>query len=182
MQDSNHLLDNPEALRKELESKGFLLIRGVHDREQVLAARLKVLRHLDELGGKLDPSHPAEEGVLLRQCGATCVPFMEGENDLTKSDEVTAVLTGPRIKAFFRKLFGGEPLTFDYKWCVDHELHLHTLVAEAAPRDACHPSNARCFVKFETRTHTRTHACMHTRTHARTHASTTPSHCLHVTV
>ena len=145
MQDSNHLLNDPDALRKELETKGFLLIRDVHDREQVLAARLKVrgyapitlafgtltyllvsvyttprnisllitrsknglaacisqvrpawrshthvraffnhgllrrskvLRHLDELGGKLDPSHPAEEGVLLRQCGATCVPFM----------------------------------------------------------------------------------------------------------
>jgi hypothetical protein len=40
----------------------------------------------------------------------------EGETDLTRSDEVAQVLTGPRIKTFFRKLFGGESLTFDYKW------------------------------------------------------------------
>lgn len=96
--------------------------------------------------------------------------MQEGENGLTKSDEVTAVLTGPRIKAFFRKLFGGEPLTFDYKWCVAHELHLHTSVAQAAPRDVHHQSNVCCFVQFETRTH------------KRTHASTTPSHLLHATV
>lgn len=42
MEDSNHLLGDPEALRNEFEKKGFLLIRGVHDRDQVLAARMKV--------------------------------------------------------------------------------------------------------------------------------------------
>lgn len=76
MKDSNHLLGDPEALRAELQSQGFLLIRGVHDRDEVLAARNRVLQHLAGLGGRLDPSRPVEEGVLLRQCGATCVPFM----------------------------------------------------------------------------------------------------------
>lgn len=76
MQDANHLLGDPEALRAELQSQGFLLLRGVHDRQQVLTARSKVLEHLAQAGGKLDPDWPVEQGVLLRQCGASCVPFM----------------------------------------------------------------------------------------------------------
>lgn len=37
-------------------------------------------------------------------------------NDITLSDEVSRVLTGPRITGFFRRLFGTETLTFNYKW------------------------------------------------------------------
>ena len=36
MDDANHLLGDPAALMTELNEKGYLLIRGLHDRAEVL--------------------------------------------------------------------------------------------------------------------------------------------------
>eukprot|EP00040_Diaphanoeca_grandis_P026257 m.146879 g.146879 ORF g.146879 m.146879 type:complete len:364 (-) comp30505_c0_seq1:372-1463(-) len=116
LSDSNHLLDDPVALAAELKEKGYLLIRQLHDRDEVLDARLAVLKHIGQLGEKLDPAHNWEEGVLLQRCGQGCVPFMEGRNDISHSAAVSKVLEGERPKGFFSKLFGGECATFDYKW------------------------------------------------------------------
>ena len=57
----------------------YLFIRGLHDREDVLSARLAVLKHIDKVkSGALDiSSHKLHEGVLESRCGAGCVPFME---------------------------------------------------------------------------------------------------------
>ena len=56
----------------------YLFLRGFHDREEVLQARLAVLKYVQESGdGKLDENHPWQEGVLDERCGRGCIPFME---------------------------------------------------------------------------------------------------------
>ena len=56
----------------------YLYIKGLHDREVVLDARLAVLEYVDSTGkGKLHPDFPLEHGVLDKRCGRGCVPFME---------------------------------------------------------------------------------------------------------
>lgn len=56
----------------------YLFIQGLHDRDEVLQARLAVLRHISETGSdRLDPRHRVEEGVLHARCGLGCIPFME---------------------------------------------------------------------------------------------------------
>ena len=99
----------------------YLFIRGLHDRDEVLEARRAVLKYLHDLGDKLDESRPWEEGLLLRDCGATCVPFMEGSDPLanhspSQSAAVMKVIEGPRPKKFFSDFFGEPCLTFNYKW------------------------------------------------------------------
>ncbi len=42
LRDSSALLGDAAALRAELAAAGFLFVRGLHDRAQVLAARLQV--------------------------------------------------------------------------------------------------------------------------------------------
>ena len=116
MKDSSHLIGDPVKLHATLQEQGYLLIRGLHDREEVLRARLKVLEHLSQLGGKLDESKPIEDGVLLSRCGKSCVPFMEGITPLTSSKEVSAILNGARPKKFFDAFFGEECMSFDFKW------------------------------------------------------------------
>ncbi|XP_078698534.1 1-deoxypentalenic acid 11-beta-hydroxylase-like isoform X1 [Branchiostoma floridae x Branchiostoma belcheri] len=117
LQPSNQLLGDPGALRRELADRGYLFIRGLHDRQEVLDARLEVLKYVKESGeGKLDASFPWQQGVLDSRCGRGCVPFMEGKNSITHSDAVLKVIEGPRPRAFFRTLLGTEPQTFDYKW------------------------------------------------------------------
>lgn len=110
-----------DGLRRELSKRGYLLIRGLHAREEVLKARQVVLDHVAASGpGKL--VGPTESGVLDSRCGRGCVPFMEGRNTLTHCPEVKAVLEGERPKNFFRHLLCGEGKllgdvkTFDFKW------------------------------------------------------------------
>ncbi|XP_078619638.1 uncharacterized protein LOC144886771 [Branchiostoma floridae x Branchiostoma japonicum] len=117
LQPANHLLEDPVALRQEMADKGYLFIRGLHDRQEVLDARLEVVKYVKESGEeKLDSSFPWQQGVLDSRCGRGCVPFMEGKNSITHSDAVLRVIEGPRPRAFFKTLLRAEPQTFDFKW------------------------------------------------------------------
>ena len=76
-----------------------------------------MLKHVAAAGeDKLDPRHPLEAGVLDSRCGRGCIPFMEGSNEVTASQEVSEVIQGEAPRRFFEGLLGGEVLTFDYKW------------------------------------------------------------------
>ena len=56
----------------------YLYVKQLHKREEVLAARLEVIRYIAESGDdKFDPSQPLQRGVLNPRCGLGCVPFME---------------------------------------------------------------------------------------------------------
>ena len=53
----------------------YLLIRDFHPREEVLQARLSVLKVIKNLGlHKLDGSFPWQQGVLDKRCGHECIP------------------------------------------------------------------------------------------------------------
>ncbi|XP_022289032.2 1-deoxypentalenic acid 11-beta-hydroxylase-like [Crassostrea virginica] len=115
LRDSNHLLNNPEALRKELHEKGYLFIRGFHNREEVLQARLSILEYVNEKA-EFKLLDPPTQGVLDERCGRGCIPFMEGKNNITHSPVVLRVLEGQRPRQFFRRFFDTEARTFDFKW------------------------------------------------------------------
>ncbi|XP_045196303.1 uncharacterized protein LOC123551431 isoform X3 [Mercenaria mercenaria] len=120
----NHLLGDRDALWKELNEKGYLYVKGLHDRNEVLEARRSVLQYiLSEGDGKLDLKKNWEEGVLDLRCGGGCLPYMEGRNDITHSEAVSKILEGPRPFAFFKTLFGETVRTFDYKWLRFDKLH-----------------------------------------------------------
>ena len=136
MRVSNDLLDKKDfdGLRARLEDEGYLYLKGLLDREKVLAARLFILEHFNQKGGILDPETETAEGILQKQCGVSCIPFMEGKNDITHSAEVlNGVLESSEIVSFFEGLFDSKvrcfrtslPLmhpsyvqarTFDFKW------------------------------------------------------------------
>jgi len=84
--------DGP-ALRSALEADGYLFIRGLLDRDAVLAARERVLAFEDE------------------------EPRTMGNRAITHDPAVLAVLEAPALFDFTRTLFGeDEIITTDYKW------------------------------------------------------------------
>lgn len=94
-----------------------MFVPGLIDRGQVLAARERVLRSFSELEGVLDSQHAISEGVLEARCGVGCVPFLEGQNELTHSEEVLkGVLESASMFEFFGHLYGEPARTFDFKW------------------------------------------------------------------
>jgi hypothetical protein len=57
-------------------------VKGLHDRNEVLEARLAVLQHILANGeDKLDLTENWEKGVLDLRCGGGCLPYMEVRDD-----------------------------------------------------------------------------------------------------
>jgi hypothetical protein len=95
MRSANELLDDPNALQARFESDGYLLIRGFHPRDEVLAARQAILEAMEVKGlNALSPHN----------------------RDIARLPEVLRLLESPRLFSFFKNYFGEDALTFDEKW------------------------------------------------------------------
>ena len=56
----------------------YLYIKGLHDRDEILDARLAVLEYVQSTGeGKFAANVPLQQGILDQRCGRGCVPYME---------------------------------------------------------------------------------------------------------
>ncbi|MCZ7647739.1 MAG: phytanoyl-CoA dioxygenase family protein [Planctomycetota bacterium] len=112
LRDSNELLDNPEALRARMTEDGYLLLRGLQPRENVVAARRVLLENLSA-NKQLDPNAPLMDGVIGEGGRGA---FMGGAKAVTHTPEFLSVVESPQIMGFFDRFFSEQSLTFDYKW------------------------------------------------------------------
>ncbi len=112
--ESNDILDDTEALRERMQNDGHLLIRGLHDAEEVLQARRDILQIMaDER--KLDPNAPLIEGVTNLDREEVASSSVRGREHL-KTDSLKRVVCGKRIMKFFDRFLGGESLSYNFQW------------------------------------------------------------------
>ncbi|UKS24120.1 phytanoyl-CoA dioxygenase family protein [Paenibacillus sp. HWE-109] len=114
LRSSNDIMKDTEALRERLAEDGYLLIRGLHDRNQVLSARTEFLQSMQEMG-RLDPAAPLEEGII----GGENKGAMWGKSADELKDsfpQFLNVVNSSSVMDFFERLLGGPALTYDYKW------------------------------------------------------------------
>jgi len=118
MVDSTHLCDRPGELMSVLQRDGYVLLRNVLNRDKVVAARRVVVEALDSEWRRIDKirGDSLEAHVLGDAKGI----LLTGFRNVTKHKDVTALLEGPELCAFFRRLFGSAPATFDNKWVRVH--------------------------------------------------------------
>lgn len=109
LRDCNRLLDDPAALRTQLAEDGYLLIRGFHPREEILAVRQQMLQILAD-AGRIDPDQPLVEGRIRDGARST---FRGG---IGEAPGFRPVVEHARIMEFFARLLGGPTMTFDFKW------------------------------------------------------------------
>ena len=112
LRESNDALGDVPALWQRLDEDGYLLLRGLIDRETVLAARETVLEHMREQRVLL-PDTPVLEGVMPQ--GGRNVRMMGGVG-IAHHPAVLAALESPALFALFEGLFGEPALTFPFKW------------------------------------------------------------------
>lgn len=110
LRSSNDILGNYPALRERMKEDGYLLIRGLHERGKVLAARTDILKKLEQ-AGKLDPNHPLEEGRIGADNKAA---FMGGTH--RELQGLMDLVNAPSVMAFFDGFLGAPSLTYDFKW------------------------------------------------------------------
>ncbi|HET6382254.1 MAG TPA: phytanoyl-CoA dioxygenase family protein [Armatimonadota bacterium] len=109
---SNDIAESREALHARMEQDGYLFFRGFFDREQTLAARMAVLRHIAAMGC-LDPETPIAEGIVSAENRSL---GLFRDLAIAHSPEILALVDGPEIRRFFTWFLGGEILTFDKRW------------------------------------------------------------------
>lgn len=115
LRESNDILNNAEALRERMAEEGYLLIRGLHGQEAVLAARGQILEKL-AAKGMLAPNTPLMDGIFNPDYPeSTSTGSMENKA-LTEIPAFKAVVEGTPMMNFFRQFLGGDALTFDFKW------------------------------------------------------------------
>jgi hypothetical protein len=95
MRESTDLLGNPIALKERIQQDGYLLLRGFHPREEVMAAREAIIGYLEKKEQKGIGPHAKEVAEL---------------------PEVLNIVESPRLFDFFKSYFGEDALTFDEKW------------------------------------------------------------------
>lgn len=104
--------DAPEQLRERLEQDGYLLLRGLHDADQVLQVRRGILERLNERG-LLDASAPLMDGIALP--GLKTTASVRANADL-KSPALCDLLYSDRAHRFFERLFGEIAQPYQYQW------------------------------------------------------------------
>jgi len=114
LRDSNDLLGNREALETRMAEDGYLMIRGLHDREAVLKAGDVMIDHLAAHDALLPGSDPKD--CLINPGNDHPQSFMGGRKGISHNPEMLAVLEGKPLFDFFETYFGEQATTFDYKW------------------------------------------------------------------
>ena len=109
LRDSTEALDDVDELRRRIAADGYLLLRGLIDRDAVLEARRVVLEHLQGQEA-LVAGTPLMEGVMPR-AGRSA-----GVGRTAYRPEVLRVLEGPELQAFYRRFYREEPATYGHKW------------------------------------------------------------------
>jgi ectoine hydroxylase-related dioxygenase (phytanoyl-CoA dioxygenase family) len=112
LRDSSGLLADVPALQARMAEDGYLLLRGLIDRDTVLQARRTVFEHM-EVQEALTPGTPVLEGVM--PAGGRSVRMM-GRKGIAHHPDVLAVLENEALFAFFNSYFGEPALTYNYKW------------------------------------------------------------------
>ena len=104
--------NDPAALHRRLDRDGYLLLRGLQDRDAVLAARREMVATLRE-SGAADPSG----GPLdCRPNPQATKPQGGLDARLAAGPAFRAVVESERIRRFMMSIYGDEALTFDFKW------------------------------------------------------------------
>ena len=109
LQDSHHLLADVPALHAQMAEDGYLLLRGLIDREKVQQARATILHYMHEQN-VLTPDAPVLEGVMPK--GGRGAKLRR----IAFHEDVLAVLQATELFEFFAAYFSEPALTFEYKW------------------------------------------------------------------
>jgi ectoine hydroxylase-related dioxygenase (phytanoyl-CoA dioxygenase family) len=108
---------NVESLQARMREDGYLLLRNLLHRDQVLEAREAVFSELARVG-EVDSNHPVSEGIATgvshrAEIESDLGAFWKGVSELPALRRITH--SGPMIE-FFETFLGGKVRPYDFLW------------------------------------------------------------------
>ena len=119
-------------LGAQLQQHGYLLLRGIHDPEEIRAARREVLARLAEVD---EIAEPAEAGIATGRSRRAEIHADLGAfwKSVSEGPALRWVINGPRISKLMDRLFGEPTAPFGFAW-------LRTMTSgRASPLHVDHP-------------------------------------------
>ncbi|ADV83035.1 phytanoyl-CoA dioxygenase family protein [Terriglobus saanensis] len=113
LREANELLGNADLLRQRMAEDGYLLLRGLLNRDQVLAARRDTLEQLADQG-QLDPDAPLMDGIQKPGTSLFFQPELAQKNNRPLQKLLYA--EEGELMSFFRHFLGGPTRHFDFTW------------------------------------------------------------------
>ena len=109
--------DSPQVLKEKMDRDGYLLIRNLLNREDVLRARMEIFQRLAEVE-EVSTDHPIEMGVATgtSRRAEKVEDLAKFWKDLSETPALRQVThKGPMI-SFFESFLGGAVRPFDFLW------------------------------------------------------------------
>ena len=115
--DSTDHLGNRQALLADLEANGYLLLRGVLDRDLVLKAREEVFTRLAEVG-EIRSDRPITEGVATgtSRRGETAPDLGAFWRSVSESPSLVKIVREGNAIRFYETLLGEAVRPYDFIW------------------------------------------------------------------
>jgi hypothetical protein len=108
--DSSDFAGDAAELRRRMERDGYLFMRGLLGRDNVLEARRVVTQRLSD-GGFLDPASDSMEAVASAEARMSFMPELAERNEALNK----ALYSGPMMQ-FFEGFLGGPIRHYDFTW------------------------------------------------------------------
>jgi hypothetical protein len=112
LRESNDIRDDFPAMRARLAEDGYLLVRGLYDRDETLAARREAFAYEPRF---FKPGTELAEGVI-NPTQPENPRWLTHGGEVTRGAAMLRLLEGPRVMRFFDRLFDEPARSFDFKW------------------------------------------------------------------
>jgi ectoine hydroxylase-related dioxygenase (phytanoyl-CoA dioxygenase family) len=116
LSDSNDLLGDVSALKTRISEDGYLLFRGLLNRDNVLDARRDIMLNFATIGEIDSINHPYMDGIQSSRSFIDKVNLIAFTESIRTGTAYTALVHDPALIGFFREFMNGEVRTFDFRW------------------------------------------------------------------
>jgi ectoine hydroxylase-related dioxygenase (phytanoyl-CoA dioxygenase family) len=106
MQESNDLLGSPDALRERMATNGYLLFRGVLDRDRLAALRRDIVKVTRRLGWTGMDLQPVSEPCVITPMRESDEGFVTGYMEVQKLQSFHEMAHDPTLLGIMRQLLG----------------------------------------------------------------------------
>lgn len=116
MRSSNDILDNVAKQLERMACDGYLLFRGLIDRETVLAARREILLKYAIVGEIDSINHDVMDAIQQSESFIDRINLIAFTESVRTGKAYHDLVLAPSLIGFFEKFLGGAVRTFDFKW------------------------------------------------------------------
>jgi len=117
LRDSNDIVNDVDALRARMADEGYLLLRGLLDREVVLRACREILLKYAIVGEIDSINHQLMDAIYSDHSFVDQVNLIAFTESIRSGLAYENVVLNEKLISFFERFFGKRPVrSFDFKW------------------------------------------------------------------